>query len=161
MLTGKKTMLTQEEKNEIQGELAKYEAKRAAAPEALKIVQKYRGWISDDSLKEIADYLDMTSEEMESIATCYNLIFRKPVGRHVILICDSVACWVMGYEQIRDHLQKRLGVKLGETTADDKFTLLPVCCIGACDEAPAMILDGTMHGKLDVEKIDSILDKCA
>jgi NADH-quinone oxidoreductase subunit E len=159
MLTGK-TMLTQEEKNEIQAELAKYEQKRAAAPEALKIVQKYRGWISDDSLIEIAKYLDMTAEEMESIATCYNLIFRKPVGRHVILICDSVACWIMGYEQMRDHLLKRLNIKLGETTSDGKFTLLPVCCIGACDEAPAMILDGAMHGKLDPEKIDLLLDKC-
>ena len=154
-------MLTQEEKNEIQAELAKYEKKRAAAPEALKIVQKYRGWISDESLREIAEYLDMTAEELESIATCYNLIFRRAVGRHVILICDSVACWVMGYEQMREHLQKRLGIGLGETTADGKFTLLPVCCIGACDEAPAMMLDGKMYGNLDPAKIDAILDKCA
>ena len=132
-------MTQTKKKTEIQAELAKYEQKRAAAPEALKIVQKYRGWISDESLKEIADYLDMTAEELESVATCYNLIFRRAVGRHVILICDSVVCWVMGYEQMREHLQKRLGIGLGETTADGKFTLLPVCCIGACDEAPAMI----------------------
>jgi NADH-quinone oxidoreductase subunit E len=153
-------MLTQEEKTEIQAELAKYEQKPAAAPEALKIVQKYRGWISDESLMEIAEYLDMTVEELDSIATCYNLIFRRAVGRHVILICDSVVCWIMGYEQMRDHLQKRLGIGLGETTVDDKFTLLPVCCIGACDEAPAMIVDGKMYGKLDPMKIDTILDKC-
>jgi NADH-quinone oxidoreductase subunit E len=153
-------MLTQEEQNEIQAELAKYERKPAAAPEALKIVQKYRGWISDESLKEIAAYLNMTVEELDSTATCYNLIFRRPVGRHVILICDSVVCWVMGYEQMRNHLQERLGIELGKTTADGKFTLLPVCCIGACDEAPAMIVDGKMYGKLDPAKIDAILDTC-
>jgi NADH-quinone oxidoreductase subunit E len=153
-------MLTENEKNEIQAELAKYEKPRAAAPEALKIVQKYRGWVSDDSLKEIADYLAMTVEEMESIATCYNLIFRRAVGRHVILICDSISCWVMGYEQVRDYFQTRLGIKLGETTEDGKFTLLPICCIGACEQAPAMILDGQLYGKLDPAKIDLILEKC-
>lgn len=160
MLTGEH-MLTDEEKKEIQAELAKYEKKRAAAPEALKIVQKYRGWISDESLKEIADYLDMTVEELDSVATCYNLIFRRAVGRHVIMLCDSVACWVMGYVQLQEHLQKRLGIEPGQTTADGKFTLLPVCCIGACDEAPAMILDGKMYGRLDPTKLDTVLDNCA
>jgi len=154
-------MLTHEEQNEIQAELAKYGQKRAAAPEALKIVQKYRGWISDDSLKDIADYLDMTVEEIDSVATCYNLIFRRAVGKHVILICDSVVCWIMGYEQMLEHLLRRLDIGIGETSTDGKFTLLPVCCIGACDEAPAMILDGKLYGNLDPAKIDAILDTFA
>ncbi len=76
-------MLTDEERREIDEELRKYHRKSAAASEALKIVQKYRGWISDESLDDIARYLDMTNDELDSVATCYNLIFRKPVGRHI------------------------------------------------------------------------------
>ena len=154
-------MLTQEEQTDILAEVKRYPYKRAACPEALKIVQRYRGWISDQTLCEVAEFLDMTPAELDSIATVYNLIFRRAVGRHVILVCDSVVCWILGYEQLLEHLQKRLGVGLGETTADKKFTLLPVCCIGACDEAPAMMLDGRLYGKLTPEKIDAILGECA
>ena len=87
-------MLTDQEKKEIQRELGKYAQKRAAGPEALKIVQRHRGWVSDENLSDVARFLDMTDEELDSVATCYNLIFRRPVGRHVILICDSVTCWI-------------------------------------------------------------------
>jgi NADH-quinone oxidoreductase subunit E len=153
-------MLTQEEQAEILAEVKRYPYKRAACPEALKIVQRYRGWISDQTLCEVAEFLDMTPVELDSIATAYNLIFRRKVGRHVILICDSVVCWIMGYEQMLEHLRRRLNIGIGETTADGKFTLLPVCCIGACDEAPAMILDGNLYGNLDPAKIDAILDTC-
>src|SRR5512146_2760214 len=143
-------------------ELAKrYPDSRAACVEALQLVQSRHRWISDGRLGEVAALLGMTADELDGVATFYNLIFRRPVGRHVILLCDSVSCWVMGYEQILDHLKKRLKIEAGQTTADGKFTLLPVCCIGACDEAPAMILDGQLYGKLDDSKIDSILEKCA
>lgn len=152
-------MLTAEEQREIEAEASKYLYKRAAGSEALKIVQQHRGWISDESLRDIAEYLDMTVAELDSIATFYNLIYRRKVGRHVILICDSVCCWITGYEKIRDHLIERLGIQLGETTSDGRFTLLPICCIGACDKAPAMMIDEDLHGNLDPEKIDSILEQ--
>ena len=151
-------MLTDQEKREIDEELLKYDRKRAAAPETLKIVQKYRGWISNESLDDIARYLDMTTHELDSVATCYNLIFRKPVGRHIILICDSVSCWIMGYEQVLSHIKRRLGVDLGQTTSDRRFTLLPVACLGACDKAPAMIIDNDLHVELSPTKVDEILD---
>ena len=151
-------MLTDQEKREIDEELLKYDRKRAAAPETLKIVQKYRGWISNESLDDIARYLDMTTHELDSVATCYNLIFRKPVGRHIILICDSVSCWIMGYEQVLSHINRRLGVDLGQTTSDRRFTLLPVACLGACDKAPAMIIDNDLHVELSPTKVDEILD---
>jgi len=151
-------MLTDQEKREIDEELLKYDRKRAAAPETLKIVQKYRGWISNESLDDIARYLDMTTHELDSVATCYNLIFRKPVGRHIILICDSVSCWIMGYEQVVKHIKRRLGVDLGQTTSDRRFTLLPVACLGACDKAPAMIIDNDLHVELSPTKVDEILD---
>ena len=150
-------MLTAEEKNEIEAEFPRYEQKRAVCVEALKIVQRHRGWVSDEALIEIAEFLEMTPAELDGVATFYNLIFRKPVGKHIILVCDSVSCWIMGYERILQHLQERLGVVLGETTADGVFTLLPIVCLGACDQAPAMMVDDELYGNLDPAKIDEIL----
>jgi NADH-quinone oxidoreductase subunit E len=150
-------MLTAEEIGEIEAEFAHYEEKQAACIEALKIVQRSRGWVSDESLSDLAEFLNMTTDELDSVATFYNLIFRKPVGRHVIQICDSVSCWVMGYEQTFQHLKERLGIGLGETTEDGRFTLLPNVCLGACDRAPVMLVDEELHGELDQEKIDEIL----
>ena len=127
-----------------------------------QIVQRRRGWVSDETLRDAAGVLGMTAEELEAVATFYSLIFRRPVGRHVILICDSVSCWVMGYENLRDALLKQLGVEqLGQTSADDRFTLLPVPCLGACDRAPAMMIDEDLHGPVDVERIGEILAKYA
>jgi NADH-quinone oxidoreductase subunit E len=80
----------------------------------------------------------MSPAEVDSVTTFYNLIFRRPVGRHVILICDSVSCWIMGYEQVLNHIKRRLGVEIGQTTTDRRFTLLPIACLGACDKAPAV-----------------------
>ena len=150
-------MLTTEEKKEIEAEFPRYEQKRAVCVEALKVVQRHRGWVSDEALVAVAEFLEMTPAELDAVATFYNLIFRKPVGKHVILVCDSVSCWIMGYERILQHLQDRLGIVLGETTADGVFTLLPIVCLGACDQAPAMMIDDELYGNLDPAKIDEIL----
>jgi NADH-quinone oxidoreductase subunit E len=151
-------MLTDAEKREIDEELGKYRTKRAAGPEALKIVQKYRGWVSDEGLRDVARYLELSEEELESVATCYTFIFRKPVGRHVIVLCDSVTCWIVGYEEIFEYLQRRLGIKMGQTTTDGRFTLLPGACLGACDQAPVMMIDDRLYVKLTPAKVDEILD---
>ncbi|MBD3225766.1 MAG: NADH-quinone oxidoreductase subunit NuoE [Caldithrix sp.] len=151
-------MLSEQEQREIKAEFAHYPQKRAACIEALKVVQKHRGWVSDDGIKAIADFLDMSPEEVDNVATFYNLVFRKPVGRHVILICDSISCWVTGYEQIKEHLFERLGIALGETTKDNRFTLLPMACLGACDHAPVIMIDDDLYHDLTPEKIDQILE---
>jgi len=151
-------MLTGEEKREIAAEFQHYEQKRAACIEALKIVQRHRGWVSDENLKEIAEFLEMTPDELEGVATFYNLIFRRPVGKHLILVCNSVSCWILGYDRIREHLTARLGINLGETSADGQFTLLPIVCLGTCDHAPALMIDNELYGDLNPEKIDEILD---
>lgn len=152
-------MLTEEEKKEIDEELTKYHTKRAAGPEALKIVQRHRGWVSDESLQGVARYLELSDEELESVATCYNFIFREPVGRHLIVLCDSVVCWAVGYEQIRTHIQDRLGIRPGQTTKDGRFTLLPAACLGACDRAPAMMVDEQLYVELTPTKVDEILGR--
>jgi NADH-quinone oxidoreductase subunit E len=150
-------VLTAEEKKEIEAEFPRYEQKRAACVEALKIVQRHRGWVSDETLIDVAEFLELNPSELDAVATFYNLIFRKPVGKHIILVCNSVSCWIMGSERILKHLQDRLGIVLGETSADGVFTLLPIVCLGACDQAPAMMIDDQLYGNLDSAKIDEIL----
>jgi NADH-quinone oxidoreductase subunit E len=150
-------MLSKEERAEIEAEVQHYDYKRGACVEALKIVQRHRGWVSDESIQDIADFLDMTPDELDGVATFYNLVFREPVGEHVILICDSVSCWIMGYEDLLDYLAARLGITLGQTTEDGRFTLLPAPCLGACDRAPVMMIDEELHTNLDPGKLDQIL----
>ena len=152
-------MLTEDERVRIRKEAAHYDHPQAACVEALKIVQEHHRWVSDEHLKEIAALLDMSPEALDSVATCYNLIFRKPVGENVILLCDSVSCWIMGYESIRAHLKEQLGVELGETTADGKFTLLPMACLGTCDRGPAMMVGNELYRNLDNDKVDEILGR--
>ena len=123
------------------------------------VVQRHRGWVSDESLRDIAAFLEMTPDELDNTATFYNLIFRRPVGRHVILVCDSVTCWIMGYGRLIRTLQDRLQIKLGETTADSRFTLLPIVCLGTCDHAPAMMIDEDLHQDVDSSRLEEILER--
>jgi NADH-quinone oxidoreductase subunit E len=150
-------MLSEEERAAILTELASAEDARSVAMEALRIVQAGRGYISDETLCDVAAVLGMTPDELDSLATFYSFIFRRPVGRHVIYVCDGVTCYIMGYENILEHLKQRLRIDLGETTEDGMFTLLPVSCIGACDHAPAIMIDSTLYDDLSKEKIDEIL----
>jgi len=152
-------MLTDEERKEIAAELAHCGQPPAASVEALRIVQKRRRWVSDESVRDIAGLLGMTPAELDAVATFYSFIYRKPVGRHVILICDSMVCWTMGYEPLYDLLGRKLGIGFGGTTTDDRFTLLPAACLGACDRAPAMLVDEDLYGPVTPEMLDSILEK--
>ncbi|HEX6821979.1 MAG TPA: NADH-quinone oxidoreductase subunit NuoE [Candidatus Sulfotelmatobacter sp.] len=152
-------MLTAEEIQEIETEVGHYPKREAACIDALKIVQRHRGWISDESVREIAEHLGMSATDVDSIATFYNLIFRKPVGRHVVMVCDSVSCWIMGYDRVREQLRERLGIEYGQTTPDNRFTTLPIVCLGCCDHAPAMMVDGELHSDLNPQKLDLALDK--
>ena len=142
-------MLSAEELKEIEHELAHYEQPSAATIEALKIVQKHRGWVSDEAVKDIAEKLETSAADVDSVATFYNLIFRKPVGRHVIFQCDSVSCHIMGADGLRAKLESKLGIKPGQTTPDGRFTLLPIVCLGTCDRAPAMLVDRDLHRDLE------------
>jgi NADH-quinone oxidoreductase subunit E len=150
-------MLSEREKERITEEALLHEYPRAAVSEALLIVQESRGWVPDEAIVEVAGLLGMSTEEVEAVATFYELIFRKPVGRHVILVCDSVSCWITGEEAILSHLERRLGIGLGGTTPDGEFTLLPAGCLGACDAGPAMMIDGKLYDTLTPERADGIL----
>ena len=151
-------MLTDDERTEIEATLHHYPHRHSAAAGAMRIVQRHRGYVSDEALADIGEFLGMTVDELDGRATFFNMLFRRPVGRHVILICDSDCCYVMAYEQMRDHIAARLGVGLGETTPDGRFTFLPIVCLAQCDHAPAMVIDADFHGDLTPERIDEILE---
>ncbi len=150
-------MLSEHEKERIQAEAAHFESPRAAVGEALMIVQESRGWVSDEGVADIASVLGMSVAEVDAVATYSDLVYRRPVGSRVILFCDSVSCWVTGCEQIAAHVKTRLGIGPGETTADGRFTLIPVGCLGACELAPTMMVDGKLYGNLTPDEVDRIL----
>lgn len=143
----------------IEAEATHLPNRESAAIEALQIVQAHRGWVSDASLNAIAAQLGMSPAQLDSIATFYNLIFRQPVGRHVIMACDSVSCFVMGSDGVRDALVERLGIQPGQTTGDDRFTLLPIVCLGACDHAPTIMIDDELIGDVQPDGLDAILER--
>ena len=151
-------MLTEEEIKEIQEEIKQYPQPSVACIDALKIIQQHRGWVSDESVKDIAQILNISNEEVDSVATFYSRIYRKPVGRNVILICDSVSCMIMGYISVYEFISKKLGISFGETTSDNRLTLLPISCLGDCDHAPAMMINDELYNKLSIAEIDSLLD---
>lgn len=152
-------MLSHNEKEEIQEETRLYPYPGAACIDALKIVQQHRGWISDGAIEDIAAELELSAEEVDSVATFYTRIYRKPVGRNVILVCDSPTCMIMGYESVYQYISDKFSIRFGETTADNRFTLLPITCLGDCDHAPALMINDDLHNNLTVGHIDEILEK--
>jgi NADH-quinone oxidoreductase subunit E len=136
-----------------------YAEPRAATIDALKIVQNQRRWVSDGAVYAIADILGVSAADVEGVATFYNRIYRQPVGRHVIAVCDSIGCFLMGFDQLYGALQTKLGIKPGETTADDRFTLLPVVCLGACDKAPVLMVNDATHFNVTADNVDAVLEQ--
>ncbi|NLD15065.1 MAG: NADH-quinone oxidoreductase subunit NuoE [Gammaproteobacteria bacterium] len=142
----------------IEQEMQHYEDPRAASIEALKIVQQQRGWVPDGAADAIGAILGIPASDVEGVATFYSQIFRQPVGRHIIRVCDSMTCYIAGHEGVLDSIQSQLGIVPGQTTADDRFTLLPVCCLGNCDKAPALMIDDDTFGNVTAEGVASLLE---
>jgi len=150
--------LTSFEINEIEKQKKYYENSRSVSIEALKIVQKKRGWVSDPAIIEIAKILNLNPSEIESVATFYSQIYRQPVGRHIIRYCDSVVCYLTGYEKIKKALEEYLLIEVGNTTLDGRFTLLPVCCLGNCDKGPTIMINEDLHSYLNPDLISNLLE---
>lgn len=151
--------LSEQEIEEIEEEVSHLPNRQAASIGALKIVQGYRGWISDESLIAIAKLLQMSTEELDGIATFYNLIFRYPVGENVVLFCDSVSCWLMDGDKVCARIKQKLEIDYGETTSDGKYTLLPVTCLGDCDHAPVMMIGEELHHDLNETSVAKLFDE--
>ncbi|MFW9606701.1 MAG: NADH-quinone oxidoreductase subunit NuoE [Pseudomonas sp.] len=150
--------LSETERAAIEHEMHHYEDPRAASIEALKIVQKQRGWVPDGAIYAIADILGIPASDVEGVATFYSQIFRSPVGRHIIRVCDSMTCYIGGHESLLERIKNQIGIAPGQTTADGRFTLLPVCCLGNCDKAPAMMIDDDTFGNLSADELPQLLE---
>ena len=153
-------MLSAEAVKKIDYELTKYPAdqRQAAVMSALRIVQTERGWLSKESVSEVAAYLRIPEIAALEVATFYNMYDLEPVGQYKISICTNISCMLRDSDAIVHHLQTKLGVGFNEVTADGKFCLKEGECMGACGGAPLMIVNNhTMHEFLTTDKVDAIL----
>ena len=152
-------MLPNELKESLEYQIAHADHRREMVVDVMLALQEHYGHLSNEAVEEVAALLGMSPLEVEELATFYTFIYREPVGKYVIHVCDSLICWLDGYESIKNYLCQKLNVEVGATTADGLFTLLPVCCIGYCDLSPAMLINRKVYGQLTPEKIDTILEK--
>jgi NADH-quinone oxidoreductase subunit E len=152
-------MLPEAVRQKLGEKIAAAEHPRELAVDVLFALQDWYGYVSDELLQVAAELLGMTPLELEEIATFYEFIYREPVGKYVIHVCDGAVCWMQSHQSVLDELTVRLGIEPGETTPDRLFTLLPVCCIGYCDRAPAMMINRKIYGDLTAERIDAILQQ--
>ena len=150
--------LSAAERAAIEHEMSHYEDPRAASIGALKIVQQARGWVPDGAIAAIGNLIGIPASDVEGVATFYNLIFRQPVGRHVIKLCDSIACFLTGYDELKAALTTHLGIDFGQTTADGRFTLLPICWLGNCDKWPTLMIDDDLHGPVAPGQVAALLE---
>jgi NADH-quinone oxidoreductase subunit E len=147
---------------EIDRWIAKYPAgeRQSAVMAALRIVQDQNGgWLTNDLMDAVAEYLDMPPIAVYEVATFYSMYELEPVGRHKICVCTNISCLLCGSDEVVAHLQRKLGIKLGETTVDRRFTLKEVECLGACCGAPMLQIGNTYYEHLTPAKIDAILEK--
>ena len=134
-----------------------YPVKRSALIPILLTTQEEQGYLSDQSIKEIASYLELPEIEVYEVVTFYSMLRRRPVGKHHIQVCTNISCLLLGGEEILEHVSKRLAIKEGEATADGLFSLTEVECLGACCNAPAMQVNYKYYNDLTSEKVDQIL----
>jgi len=152
-------MLPKELKESLEEKIAHADHPREMVVDVMLALQEHCGFLSDDAVEAVAALLGMSPLEVEELATFYTFIYREPVGKYVIHVCDSVICWMDGVESILDYLCRKLDITVGGTSADGLYTLLSVCCIGYCDLSPAMLINRKVYGHLTPEKIDEILEK--
>ena len=150
-------MLPNELKKSLEEKIAHADHPREMVVDVMLALQEHCGYLNDEAVETVAALLGMSTLEVEELATFYTFIYREPVGKYVIHVCDSVICWMDGFESIQDYLCRKLDIAVGATSADGLFTLLPVCCIGYCDLSPAMLINRKVYGHLTREKIDEIL----
>ena len=153
-------MLSDKVKFEIQTLMTKYPDKRSAIMPALHVAQRQVGWLPDEAIQDVADLLELTTTEVNSVATFYTMYAREKPGKHTVFFCTDLPCALRGADEMMEHIEHRLGCKAGETSADGKVTLRDAECLGGCDHAPVMLIDGVEHQQdLTNEKIDEILER--
>ncbi len=153
-------MLSEKVKTEIKNYMTKYPDKRSAIMPALHLAQREAGWLPDEVIHDVAGLLDLTETEVGSVASFYTMYFREKVGKHVVFFCNDLPCALAGADKMLEHIEKKLGCKAGQTTADGTITLREAECLGGCDHTPVMLIDGERHEQdLTNDKVDAILEQ--
>jgi NADH-quinone oxidoreductase subunit E len=150
-------MIPAQLKQELEQRVAQAITPREAAVDVMKELQRHYGWLTDEAVAEAAAILGLSPLQVEELATFYEMIYRRPVGRTVVHVCDSISCWAMGGETLLHHLERHLGIEAGDTTADNAFTLLPCSCLGNCGDGPALMIGDQLFGPVSPEQATAII----
>ena len=146
---------------EFQRLVALYPEKRSALIPMLILAQRQLGWVTPEAIRYVAEYLDLSASDVESVASFYTMLHLKPIGRHEILVCTNIACMLSGSDAICRTLEDQAQARLGETSADGSFTLIEAECLGSCTTAPVIQVDGEFHENLTPEKAVALLSALA
>jgi NADH-quinone oxidoreductase subunit E len=155
-------LLSQESYKKIDRELAKFPAdqRQSACMAALAIAQDEKGWLSPEVMKDVADYIGMAPIAVQEVATFYNMYDTRPVGKYKVSVCTNLPCALSGGERAAHYLKEKLGIDYKETTADGRFTLIEGECMGACGDAPVMLVNNKrMCSHMSMEKIDALVEE--
>ena len=158
-LVDRRYRLSQAVMAKVDKEAAKYPSRRAAVKSALRYCQEEMGWVSNEGVTAVAEYLGLEPIEVYEVATFYDMFYTEPGGRHHIRVCTNVSCMLRGAEAIVNHLQEQLGIEIGETSPDGRITLLEAECLGACGGAPMLVCGNRYVENLTTDKLDSLLDE--
>jgi len=151
-------MLSEAARNQVADLIKKYPQPRSALIPALRLAQNEAGYLSESLLEEIARIFNISPGEVNEVATFYSMFYTKPVGKYVIQVCTNISCMLRKSDQILEHLEKRLGIKPGQTTPDRRFTLMEAECLASCGTAPMAQINDEYYQNLTTEKLDQILD---
>jgi NADH-quinone oxidoreductase subunit E len=152
-------MIPESVRLELEQRVSNAVTKREAAVDVMKELQRHYGWLTDEAVDEAAEILNLSPLQIEELATFYEMIYRRPVGHHIIHVCDSISCWSVGGETLLKHFERLLGTGVGTTTTDGLFTLLPCCCLGNCGNAPAVMIGDRLFGPIVPEEVGPLLEE--
>ncbi len=151
-------MLSESTRQKIEALIPRYPVSRSALIPSLHLAQAEAGYISDETISEIAEIFGLTPNEVHEVTSFYTMFFKKPMGKYVLQVCTNISCLLSDSDSIMAHLQKRLGIRPGETTSDGRFSLLEVECLASCGTGPVVQINDEYHENLTPEKLDVILD---
>jgi NADH-quinone oxidoreductase E subunit len=152
-------MISEQAKQRMRDLAARYPVARSAIMPALYIAQQEEGYINHDALQAVAEAIGLTVDDVESVATFYTMYYQHPPGKKVIKVCTSIACYLRGCDAVVNHLEKRLGIKRGETSADGNYTFMTVECLASCGTAPVMQVNDEFVEKITLEMVDALVDE--
>ena len=155
------TTFSSEEISVISALKAKYPEQKAALMPVLWMAQKKWGWLSEDVMKEVANVMELPYSHVLGVASFYTMYFKKPMGRHHVQVCTNVSCMLRGGEALYKHAKERLGIAHNQATADGKYSLEEVECMGACGGAPMIAINEVFHEQCTMQQLDTLLDSCS